>query len=427
MVAGSTPLEARVPDDERLGARGLSALFAALYLVQGITEPTEGLVAQPVMSLLKNWGYDALGLGAFSLALAIPWFLKPVWGLISDLVPLAGYHRRSYMIGCGLVACAGFTALGGWPLEWQSTAHLFALLLPVTVAVAFADVVTDALMVEKGQPRGLTGRFQSMQWGAIYAATIVTGALGGYLSTAGRQHWAFAICAALSGAALLLILLAVSDRRATSAREDARAALTLLRSAGVSRPILLSGLFLFLWSFNPFALNVLYLHLTEAMGLAEQTYGNLMSIEALAAMVGSLAYAAYCRHVPLRWLLHAAVALGVASTASYWLLAGERSAQGVVVLVGFATATATVIQLDLAARVCPPRVAGTLFALLMSLSNLGTSLSRIVGGWAYERMKLEYSEPLAFKVLVGIGALCTAACWLVLPWLNAPPAAQTGD
>ena len=30
----------------------------------------------------------------------------------------------------------------------------------------------DALMVEKGQPRGLTGRLQSVQWASMYAATI---------------------------------------------------------------------------------------------------------------------------------------------------------------------------------------------------------------------------------------------------------------
>ena len=56
------------------------------------------------------------------------------------------------------------------------------MLFVPTIGVAFSDVVIDALMVEEGQPRGLTGRLQSVQWAAIYAATILTGVLGGYLS-----------------------------------------------------------------------------------------------------------------------------------------------------------------------------------------------------------------------------------------------------
>lgn len=405
--------------DERLGPWGLSALFAALYFIQGISEPTEGLLAQPVMSLLKGWGYDALGLGAFSAALAIPWGLKPVWGLISDFVPLAGYHRRSYLLLASLAACGCFAVLASLAFDARSVPMLFGLLLLATLAVSFSDVVIDALMVEKGQPRGLTGRFQAMQWGAIYAATILTGALGGYLSTDGRQSWAFGICAVLAAAGLGLAYLAVTDRRAGALGVDARQAFRTLSRAAVSRPILAAGAFLFLWNFNPFALHVLYLYVTVEMGLSEQFYGNLMSLEAVAAMTGSLLYGVYCRRVPMRWLLHGAILLGVLGTASYWLLVGERSAQAIVLVVGFAMATGTVIQLDLAARVCPPRVAATLFALLMALSNLGTSLSRLLGGWCYERLQAGYSTHEAFNVLVGLGVLSTASCWLVLPLVTA--------
>lgn len=425
MLHRDEPTQPPLPLDERLGPWGLSALFAALYFIQGISEPTEGLVAQPVMSLLKAWGYEALGLGAFSAALAMPWALKPLWGLISDFVPLAGYHRRSYLLLASLVTCLGFVALASLALEARSVPLLFGLLLLATLAVSFSDVVIDALMVEKGQPRGLTGRFQAMQWGAIYAATILTGALGGYLSSEGRQSWAFGICAALAAVGLWLALVAMSDRHAGPLGSDARHAFRTLCQAAVSRRILAAGAFLFLWNFNPFALQVLYLYVTKELHLSEQVYGNLMSLEAVAGMTGSLLYGVYCRRVPMRWLLHGAILLGVLGTASYWLLVGERSAQAIVLVVGLAMATGTVIQLDLAARVCPPRVAATLFALLMALSNLGTSLSRLLGGWCYQRLLASHSSHDAFNFLVGLGVACTAGCWLIMPWIRADgPAGQ---
>ena len=41
------------------GTVGLVLLFGTMYFVQGIAEPTEGLIAQPVRSLLASWGRSA--------------------------------------------------------------------------------------------------------------------------------------------------------------------------------------------------------------------------------------------------------------------------------------------------------------------------------------------------------------------------------
>jgi len=50
---------------------------------------------------------------------------------------------------------------------------LLLLLLPSAVTIVFSDAVIDA-MIAAGQPRGMTGRLQSIQWTSMYAATIVT-------------------------------------------------------------------------------------------------------------------------------------------------------------------------------------------------------------------------------------------------------------
>lgn len=34
---------------------------------------------------------------------AAPWVIKPVYGFLSDTVPIFGYKRRSYLILCGLL------------------------------------------------------------------------------------------------------------------------------------------------------------------------------------------------------------------------------------------------------------------------------------------------------------------------------------
>ena len=86
--------------------------------------------------------------------------------------------------------------------------------------------------------------------------------------------------------------------------------------------------------------------------------------------------------------------------------------------VAFTYMTATLIQLDLAARTCPPETAGTVFAVLMALENLSASASTWLGGVLYDEGRNRWGSRGSFQVLVLIGSALTACCWLVVPLLT---------
>lgn len=118
-------------------------------------------------------------------------------------------------------------------------------------------------------------------------------------------------------------------------------------------------------------------------------------------------------------LIHVSIVMGIISTLAYWFMRDKPSAIAVSMATGFATATATMIQLDLAARIVPVAVAGTVFALLMSLANLGSGvLSPPVGGALYDWFEPRYGQFGAYNILVGIGAAFTACCWFLAPGLQ---------
>jgi Na+/melibiose symporter-like transporter len=359
--------------------------------------------------------------------LALPWAAKPLYGLLTDFVPIAGSRRRSWLLLTTIITTVALAALYVYTPPVDAAWLLMAWLYLATIGVAFSDVVVDALMIEEGKPRGLTGRLQSVQWASMWTATILTGFVGGLLSQRNQQEIGFLIAGAVTAGSFLLALFVVrepgrhaerdgdtSAQQVASATDAARALKKTLRHPA----ILAIAAFLFLWNFNPFSTIVLYIHMVRHMGFSEQFYGNSITVQAVGSLLASLTYAIYCRRVSTTWLVHLSIATGVIATIAYWGLAGPKSALVISFVVGFVYMTATMVQLDLAARLCDLVTAGSTFALLMSLSNLSVALSMYVGGGIYEALGQWKDHTLAFHVLVGIGALFTCCCWFLVPVLR---------
>jgi Na+/melibiose symporter-like transporter len=304
------------------------------------------------------------------------------------------------------------------------------LLLPTAVAIAFSDVVIDAMMIAAGHPRGMTGRLQSIQWTSMYAATIVTGVAGGALSQWGMQQAGFLVAGLSCGISLLAVWFLVREhhpvdpcahpRQPNSAGQRSSPSHVIAEMWRTFREpsILAIGVFLFLWNFNPFSSTVLYYYSTEALHFSEQLVGSLTSWHAVGLMTGSVVYGVVCRRIPMRLLIHGAIVAGVVATIAYWGYRDATSGMVISLLVGVVYAIGSLIQLDLAARVCRVETAGTTFALLMSLTNLSAALSQGVGGTIYESIAEKWGYASAFQILVAAGALFTAACWLLIPILS---------
>jgi MFS family permease len=389
-----------------------------MYFIQGIGDPTSGLITQPIRSLLKSWGESPSSMGSFMALLSIPWMVKPAFGLLSDFVPIARSHRRNYLLLSSAAAAIGSFVLFASPLpvgaRWLL---LFWLLLP-TIGIAFGDVLVDALMVEVGQPRGLTGRLQSIQWTAASAALVVAGVAGGYVSSLGRDDLAFLACGVIWIVSFLLAYrFALETPRPLGTETFAATARGLVDAISVPGMRVVIGI-LFLWSFNPSWVTVQYLHVTDTLGLGEQVYGNSNSVFWGGCIVASLAYGFYCRRVPMGTLVHLAIATGVLGYAVYVELANARVLYAVSFVSGFANMTGTLIQLDVAARLVPIRVAATCFAVLMSITNIASSISEWLGADAYEWLGDRIGAVGAYRAIVASSALFAASCWLLVPRLK---------
>ena len=105
--------------------RRLALLFAWVYFAQGMW-------ALPDLSLTfllkERFRFSPADVATFFTIATIPWYIKPLYGLISDFLPIWGYRRKSYFILATLVAVLAGLSLGG---SAMGTYQLRALLCTI--------------------------------------------------------------------------------------------------------------------------------------------------------------------------------------------------------------------------------------------------------------------------------------------------------
>ena len=386
-------------------AQRLALLFAVVYFAQGMYElPTQVLT----LTMKERFSLAAGQTATFFLLVTIPWFIKPVYGLISDFFPLFGRRRKSYlMLTSGTAAVTGFVLA---TMPEHSYLALLAFVALMGLGLAFTDVLVDALMVEAGRPLGLTGAFQSVQWATIYGASILVGVVGGYFAERRDLHSTYFLAACFPLISFVMALLFIREAPARADREGFRRTARAIGGALRERDVWVVAGFILFWTFSPsFGPAFLY-YQTDVLKFSQQFIGVLAALGAFGFMIGAFIYAPLSRRVPLRRLVVWSIGGAVAGMLAYLLYRGPVSAIVIDMTFGCVAMITQLAFLELAAKACPSHVEATFFALMMSIYNLGVKGSQITGGYLY--------DALGFTPLVLISAAFTALGWLLVPLIK---------
>lgn len=388
-------------------------LFAIVYVVEGIGQARVGIIAQPLTWFLKTSGWTPLQVTAYLAIFNLPWVIKPVYGIVSDFVPLFGYRRKSYL----LIAAGLATVSFAYVAALTEPGPMAPFLVLTAYAMAIGSTMCGALLVEDGQRFGASGVFVNQQWLWFSIATLASAVAGGELvqrlSPLGAVR-AAAIVSALAplGVIAAVLWLADEERRRVNLPE-LRRMLGSLGSVFRSRTLYLLGGFLFLYSFSPGFGTPLYFYMTDRLRFSQSYIGDLSAIASAGWIVGALSYRWLMQDMRLRVLLNLSIALGTLSTLSFLLLSGEVSAALVNFGSGVAAMVANVATLTLAAIVCPKRSEGFVFAAMMSIIDLAAPISDTTGAFLYEHVFHARIAPL-----VVVSAICTAFAFVLVPLMR---------
>jgi MFS family permease len=404
----------REHSQEADGIRRLMLFFAVVYTVEGIGQAKVGVIWQPLTHYLKqsqNW--SPVEIAAYLAVLDVPWIVKPLYGMLSDFLPLFGYRRRSYL----LLANAGAIAAFLWTTQVLAPGSIVFALLLTSIAMAISSTVCGALLVENGQRHKASGAFINQQWlwfnVAVMVASVIGGELIEYLSAGDALHAAAAIAAMAPVAVMVGCLSLVQEERARIDLAELRRTLRGFLDTFRSRTLWIIAAFLFCYYFSPGFGTPLYFHMTDHLRFSQGIIGVLSSVSAAGWVAGGLIYRWLLRGMATRSLLNLSILGGVLGTLAFLGMVDEASAVAVYFLNGVAGMIANIATLTLAADHCPRRSEGFAFAALMSVINLATPLSDTIGAYLYQHLFRERLEPLII-----VSAAFTACVFALVPLLD---------
>ncbi len=370
--------------NDRKSTRNLVVLFAGLYAVEGLCALT-GLTRQP----FDHYGKDVAGWSATHLAsmhavLALPWAVKPVYGALSDNLPLFGSRRRSYLVGANGLAAAACLVL--WLMFSQGGVMICLFLLSLGMAVSSA--VAGGVLVESGKRYGNANLLVTQQWLWYGLANLVArlggGALAGRLAGADGLQTAALILLLPLACIIALVWRLTPDPPLSEAPKSLRTMLGEMGQLVRSRQLLLVAAFLFCFTYNPGLQTPLYFHLTGDLHFAQDFVGTLGAAAASGSIVGVVLCRALAKRLRLSTMFYICVALGVATTLANFALVDRSLALVVYFVTGVSSVFALVMAGTLAAEVCPGGQEGLCYAAMMSIENAASIASDASGSFMFD-------------------------------------------
>jgi MFS family permease len=333
-----------------------------------------------------------------------PWLIKPLWGFLSDNVSLFGYKRKSYLILSSTFSICTALLLGLSPV--LPLAILFSFMLLDSLGGAVKDVVVDGLMVEEGQKYKITGTLQSVQWGSLTLATVLTGVLGGIISEKADYRLAYLSIVIFP---LMIGILSLLYKEPKAQKVEREAIWPKYKGVLKNGSLWFSALFLFCLWFSPAIGTPILSKMRDELHMSKIWIGWLSTIGSAASIFGAVTYWKVNQKINLKRWLYITTVVSAVSTFAYLYLT-PHTALIYSIVFGISGMFMQLLILDFVARICPKGTEATTFALLCSVLNLGSLASNLAGGWLFDKV--------GYNGLVSISGLFTLFCLLFIPYLK---------
>ncbi len=347
-------------------------MFALLYFAQGaILSYFTALNALYLLSF--NLSMSQVGL--FSAIALMPFVLKIFLGMISDRFNLLGKGHRVPYIVVGLTLQAVCCVIAPFIHPGTHFGLFAGLAFVLMTGMALYDTCTDGLALDT-TPESEQGTVQSLMVGGRALGVVVVSAAIGALAQLASWRVAFWTLALITLLPLPFVLRMVEAPRPAERRFQWRAFRAFTRW-----PVIALGLLGALYSLiinganqivNPF--------LQGNYGINYITAGFYTAAWGVGVVLGGLAGGRLADRIGRLRTVAAALTAAAVAIAALAAIQSPLMAWPLVLAFGFAFGFYETVYFATSMAFCDPRIAASMFALLMAVANLGTGVGMAVSG-----------------------------------------------
>eukprot|EP00808_Paulinella_micropora_P016371 g72819.t1 len=245
----------------------------------------------------------------------LPWVTKPLWGFVTDSWPVFGLRRKFYLVSSGVVAMVAWVTLG---LFAKTPHHALACLLTQSVATAFVNVISKALVVEhaSGRSQQYGSWLLSLHFSVRSSAAVFSAYFGGFLLELVTPRELFLIQGCIPSIVVISSLLLREDPVTQVTSMRARAGelwrvITLPQKAlGGTIKLWQPMLFIFLFAATPTYSSATFYFFTGPLKLSPEFMGRVATVGNIFTLIGMFTYQRFLSHASFRTTMIWGITLG---------------------------------------------------------------------------------------------------------------------
>jgi len=373
-------------------------MFGLLYFTQGTI--LSYFTALNALYLLE-YGLDLTRIGIMGTIALIPFVIKVFLGMLSDKVNILGLgHRKPYIV-IGLLVqmiCLVFVPLiNPGTTFWLYVAIAFLL----QMGIALYDTCTDGLALDT-TPVSEKGTIQGFMVGGRAVGVIVTASLVGFLAENVSWSAVFWVLAILTLPPFFFLHTVREAPRIQERAFDWKAF-----SAFKQLPVIALAIIGFIFFLIIIGVNqIVNPYLQDTFNISLSTAGFFTTVWGVGVVLGSIAGGGLINKLGNRNAVMIAIGVALVAILSLSAINQLSFAWFLVALFGVCYGTYQTVYFALAMEYTDPRIAATMFSILMAVTNIGQGVGLGLTGF--------FADSYGFKTTFIVMALLNFA---VLPFL----------
>jgi MFS family permease len=347
-------------------------MFALLYFAQGAV--LSYFTALNAIYLL-SFDLSMSQIGLISGIALTPFVLKIFLGILSDRVNLLKLgHRKPYII-LGLILQAVCLIIVPFVNPGKDFALFGLMAFLVMTGMALYDTTTDGLALDT-TPENEAGKIQGVMVGGRAMGVVVLSSLIGILAQKVSWTAAFWLLALLSLIPLILVFGFKEPPRRPEQKFEWKAF-----SAFKHWPIIALGLLGALYSLIINAANeIINPFLQSSFGISVMMAGFFTTVWGIGVVIGGITGGPLTDKIGQRRAVEIALVISFISVAIFSFTPTASIAWPLVFIFGLAFGYYETVYFAISMRKSDPRIAASMFSILMAIANIGTGIGLPIAG-----------------------------------------------